>query len=30
MPFGVVSGVIRVMDVFNGVQITEGEGQFWG
>ena len=30
MPFGVVSGVGRAMGVLDGVEIVEGNGQFWG
>jgi len=30
MPFGIVSGVSRMMDVLDGVVIVEGKGQFWG
>jgi len=30
MPFGVVSGVGRRMDVLDGVEILEWEVQFWG
>ena len=30
MPFRVVSGVGRGMGVLDGVEIVEGEGQFWG
>jgi len=28
MPFGMVSGVCRMMGVLDGVVIVEGEGQF--
>jgi len=30
MPFGVVSGIGRMMDVLDGVVVVEGIGQFWG
>jgi len=30
MPFGVMSGVGRAISVLDGVEIVEGEGQFWG
>jgi len=30
MPFGMVSGVGRGMDVLDGVVVIEGEGQFLG
>jgi len=30
MPFGVVSAVGLGMGVLDGLEIVEGEGQFWG
>jgi len=31
MPFGMVSGPVgRGMDVLDGVENVEGQGQFWG
>ena len=29
MPFGIMSGVSRMMGVLDGVVIVEGNGQFW-
>ena len=30
MPFGIMSGVSRMMGVLDGVVIVEGKGQLWG